>query len=473
VAPSGGSRHLPVGPTSGDKAQSSGQHARRAVASRGAASSLGAHFSRTRQARASNRDAKTSCCARVHRHRSPLEAIGRDIPLPIPVPDWSKPVIAALVLLTAALAMRSRLVARRAHRLGRQRNELLRDTRVMQGALVPEVPASIGTLAVSVAYRPADGPAAGGDFYDVFELGAGRVAMILGDVSGHGQEALREAALTRYTIRAYLLAGLGPRTALALGGRALARPRVERFATVAVAVYDRRGSELTYALAGHPPPIFRRVGAPEPLTICCSPPVGLSYPTGRRQSKITLPPGSEVCFFTDGLEEARAEGGLLGREGLSVLLDRTGPHASAREVLERIQEQTDATRDDMAVCILAPTTTEAVQLVHTEELEAEARELCGESVQRFLQECDVDKAQSLRVRRLALDIAGASGTAVIRVEAGPDGIIANAVAPPPSQMTRSDQEPDEERAVRPAGRPDAPQRRAADVRSRDALAPAG
>ena len=102
----------------------------------------------------------------------------------------------------------------------------------MQAALVPKVPDRLGGLAVSVAYRPAEGPAAGGDFYDLFVPSAGKVAMMLGDVAGHGHEALTQAALTRYTLRAYLQAGLEPRAALALAGRVLVDPLGERFATV-------------------------------------------------------------------------------------------------------------------------------------------------------------------------------------------------------------------------------------------------
>jgi hypothetical protein len=227
----------------------------------------------------------------------------------------------------------------------------------------------------------------------------------------------------------------------------LARPGVEHFATVAVAIYDRRGSELTYALAGHPPPILRRVGAPEPLTVCCSPPVGWSQPTGRRQSKVTLPPGSEVVFFTDGLVEARADGGLLGRDGLASILEELGPHAHAQAVLEHIQETTDATRDDMAACVLSATATEVTDLIRIEELEADGNELRGESVRRFLHECGVDREQSVRARRLGADIAGLTATAVIRVEAGRDGIVAQALAPAAAR----DEGRDEDASERPAG----------------------
>ena len=237
----------------------------------------------------------------AHATSNPLEAIGRHIPLPIPVPDWSKPIIIALLLLAAWFGVRSRFAAMRARRLERQRVTLIRDLGAMQAALVPEVPPRLGGLAVSVAYRPAEGPAAGGDFYDVFTTESGNVAIMLGDVAGHGHEAVTHAALTRYTLRAYLQAGLDPRAALALAGQVLVDPTRERYATVALGLFDAQSSELTYALAGHPPPILLGFPAREPLTICSSPPVGWGLPTGRRQSIVTLPAGAEACFFSDGI----------------------------------------------------------------------------------------------------------------------------------------------------------------------------
>src|SRR5205823_5213529 len=211
--------------------------------------------------------------ARRHSTSNPLEAIGRRIslPVPVPVPDWSKPIIVALLLIALWFGVRSRVAGVRARRLERQRASLLSDLGAMQGALVPEGPRRLGPLDVSVAYRPAEGPAAGGDFYDVFEPRPGQIAVVLGDVAGHGHEALKQAALTHFTLRAYLQAGLEPRAALALAGQVLCDPTGERYATVAVAVYDEPSSTLTYALAGHPPPMLLGYPAHEPVTVCSSP----------------------------------------------------------------------------------------------------------------------------------------------------------------------------------------------------------
>jgi hypothetical protein len=365
---------------------------------------------------------------------NPLTSIGRQLPLPLPVPNWSKPIILVLLALVLWFAVRSRVAALRARRLEGQRTVLLRDMGVMQAALVPEVPALLGGLAVSVAYRPAEGPAAGGDFYDLFALAPDRLAIVLGDVSGHGHEALKHAALTRYTLRAYLQAGLEPRAALALAGRALSDPQEEHFATVALATYDAGTGRLTYALAGHPAPILRGVRAPEPLTICCSPPVGWGIPTGRRQSTLSLPAGAEVCFFSDGLIEARCADGLLGRERLGEILGELGAGADAGELLERVRSRAQSTPDDMAACLLTPQPGAAgrgaVQpTAQVEELEAGVEELRGPHAREFLAACGVPPAQVARALYRAGAIAADFGTALLRVELAPAGAKVQVAAP--------------------------------------------
>jgi hypothetical protein len=360
---------------------------------------------------------------------NPLDAIGRHIPFPVPVPDWSKPIILLLLVLAIWFAGRSRLVSVRARRLEKQRAMLVQDLGVVQRTLAPVIPDRLGELGVSVAYRPADGPAAGGDFYDLFVLGPGKVAIILGDVVGHGHDALTEAALARYTLRAYMQAGLEPRAALALAGSVLADPDQKHLATVVIGVHDAASGTLTYASAGHPPPIAIGFEAPEPLTICSSAPIGCHLPTGRRQTTISLPAGGGMCFFSDGLLEAPTADGLLGRERLVEIIDELGPRSTGAELLERVRSEARAIRDDMVACLVVSEAGPTTIAGPVEELEVDLETLARPQVRRFLEACDVQAARIAPLLARARRTAGVEGTVLLRIERRPGGDASVAILP--------------------------------------------
>jgi hypothetical protein len=357
--------------------------------------------------------------------------IGTLIPVPLPVPDWSKPIILALAVICLLLALRAWMTSRRAHRIDSQRRRLAADLDSLQPALVPEIPASFGPLAVSVAYRPADGPAAGGDFYDVFRVGSGRVAMMVGDVSGHGRAALTRAAHMRYMLRAYMETGLDPRSALKLAGRVLGADDDALFTTVAVAVYDRSASTMTYASAGHPPPIMLGPAAHRPLSIA-SPPLGWGEPTGRRQTTIPFGEGARACFFSDGVTELRIRDGLLGRDELVAEVERSG---SANELLERVQSRARVIRDDMASCMVEASAGTAISDVRVDEFEVEMRHLDAGQGERFLAECGVSAETASSTLAHARLIAAESGSTLIRVEMTEDSAAASAGGSGPVSLT--------------------------------------
>jgi hypothetical protein len=255
------------------------------------------------------------------------------------------------------------------------------------------VPDRVGALRTSVAYRPADGPGAGGDFYDVLPLAGGRVGFILGDVSGHGRGALARTAFMRYTLRAYLEAGLEPRVALQVAGRVIDENLGGDFATVLLAVHDPETGSLTYATAGHPAPIVVGPQPHEPVTTGSSPPIGVGVKTGLRQTTVPLVPGAVACLFTDGLMEARVDGGILGRERLEELLAELGTGATAAGLIGSVREEARVLSDDIAAVVIQPTSAATAGLFRTEQLELSARELDGPVAARFLESCGFSEVE--------------------------------------------------------------------------------
>ncbi|HWF33177.1 MAG TPA: PP2C family protein-serine/threonine phosphatase [Solirubrobacteraceae bacterium] len=324
------------------------------------------------------------------------------------VPTPVRILILALGALALALGARSLLSGVRTRRLVRQRGELLEDVGALQAALLPVPPQRLGPVGTSVAYRPADGPGAGGDFYDVFALEDGRLAVIVGDVSGHGREALPHTALVRFTVRAYLEAGMAPGKALQTAGNVLERQLAGSFATVLTAIYHPRERTLTYASAGHPPPVVLGEGeradgtqAISVVTTCSAPPVGAGTRTGTRETVVSVPGAARLCFHTDGVTEARIAGELFGSERLAEELAQLGPQDDASALLDRVAARSDARPDDMAACLLRVQDGAGAPSIVFEQLELDRDAATSPRVERFLRDCGVRPAQAAQLLRSA------------------------------------------------------------------------
>jgi serine phosphatase RsbU (regulator of sigma subunit) len=300
------------------------------------------------------------------------------------IPTAVQIALGALIALALALGTSSRLASIRARRLARQRRQLLEDVGLLQAALLPPVPARLGPVGTSSAYRPASGPGAGGDFYDVFALGDGQVAVIVGDVSGHGRSALPQTTLVRFTLRAYLEAGMSPRSALQMAAPVLERQLGDSFATVVLATYHPRDRTLVYACAGHPAPMVIGTQPIVPVTACSAPPIGAGHPTGTRQTVVSLPGESLVCFYTDGVLDSRVGGELFGARRLRGALAGLGGDADASTLLDRVAEGTDQRPDDMAACLLRIEGDRSGPTVQAEEVELDRDELARNRVERLL-----------------------------------------------------------------------------------------
>ncbi len=178
----------------------------------------------------------------------------------------------------------------------------------LQRAMLPDELPMLDGLEVSACYIPATTDLTiGGDWYDAFELGDGRIAFAVGDVSGHGLPAAGVMGRIRNGLRAYLIDRHGPAASLEKLDTMVGLDGHGLFATVVVAVYEPATGELVWSNAGHPPPLIRGAGKARFLEGHVGAPVGVGGQGGHREARVVLDPGHSLIAFTDGLVERRRE----------------------------------------------------------------------------------------------------------------------------------------------------------------------
>jgi signal transduction histidine kinase/FixJ family two-component response regulator len=149
----------------------------------------------------------------------------------------------------------------------------------------------------------------GGDWYDAVDLGDGRVAVAVGDVVGHGLDAVRTAVWLRGGLGLAVLNMNDPTDTLSALDRYAATVPGAHCTTVALAVVDPDHASVSYSCAGHPPPLFvSPAGEVAYLEEGRSWPLGPATARPRtRAGRAPFPPGSLLLLYTDGLIERRGE----------------------------------------------------------------------------------------------------------------------------------------------------------------------
>ncbi len=193
---------------------------------------------------------------------------------------------------------------------------------------------------VAARYLPAVGNlAVGGDWYDVVDLGHRRRAVVVGDCVGHGLVAATAMGQLRSAARAMLLEGRSP--AEVLEGLDLFAATLDGgfCATVVCAVIDRATDVVTYARAGHPPPLLVWADGSRWLDEGLGPPLAIEAGGRRCSAEARLTPDDVIVFYSDGLIERRGE-------PLDVGLDRLSTAVRAHHGT-RVQQMADAVLRDL------------------------------------------------------------------------------------------------------------------------------
>ena len=265
-----------------------------------------------------------------------------------------------------AIALENARLYQQARENERRLQNDLDTAREIQLQLLPKGAREVPGLDLAASYLPAR--ELGGDFYDFFPYGEGRLAFALGDVSGKGTAAALFGSLAIGTLREVAAERtLGAAETLAVLNRRMHAARLEaKFIAMLFAIYDAPSRRLTLANAGEPYPLLVRDGQITEISVSGIP-LGL-FPLGNYDEIVVeLQPGDLVVCASDGiLESENALDEEFGADRLNALLAAIPGDDHAGTISERILRATDefagpgvSPHDDRTLIVLRVTSESA------------------------------------------------------------------------------------------------------------------
>jgi serine phosphatase RsbU (regulator of sigma subunit) len=231
----------------------------------------------------------------------------------------------------------------------------------LQRRLLPTLPLFEGLDVASSYVAGADRQQVGGDWFDVFELPSGQVAVAIGDVMGHDVHAAATMAQVRAALRSYAVEGADPADTVAQLARFVELFGLSAVVTVIYGVLELPGADgsrqFRWANAGHLPPLLRHPdGMVEELSLPSSPLLGAPSTLPRLTGETRLELNSALLLYTDGLVEDGDRDLSVNVERLRSVLAR----ASGSDVQHVCSAILDAQlagsrRDDVAILIVKVT----------------------------------------------------------------------------------------------------------------------
>jgi len=179
----------------------------------------------------------------------------------------------------------------------------------LQRAIMPEddTPVEAAGVDVAVRYRPAEqGRLVAGDWYDALLLPDKRLLLVVGDITGHGIDAVTGMIAARNALRGLAATGAGPHDLLRYLNYAACYLTEGIAGTVVCGYYDPETRLLRWARAGHLPPVLVRDGAAEMLPLPGGVLLGLDPDAEYEEATLQLRSGDTLLLYTDGLVERRA-----------------------------------------------------------------------------------------------------------------------------------------------------------------------
>ncbi|HKT05403.1 MAG TPA: SpoIIE family protein phosphatase [Rugosimonospora sp.] len=231
----------------------------------------------------------------------------------------------------------------------------------LERGLLPQPLVETGAVALTPLYRPGRRRALlGGDFYDTIQTGPERLALLIGDVCGHGVEEAALGVELRVAWRALTLAGVPEEAVLSAVEQVLVSERhaEEIFATLATVIVDLGAGTVSVRSCGHPPPLL--IGGRHAVPVSGKPAMVLGVVPGRPHPSTTVAlPGEDwaVLVYTDGLIEGRADDSRLGVDGLCELVRNYPADAALSGIPDWLISQAEERNgeplaDDVAMLLL-------------------------------------------------------------------------------------------------------------------------
>ncbi|MGW2899959.1 SpoIIE family protein phosphatase [Streptomyces sp. NPDC001212] len=235
---------------------------------------------------------------------------------------------------------------------------ILQAERMLAGRLqhallpLPRRPVRLAGLRVDVVYLPAQsGIHVGGDWFSAIELPGGDALFVIGDVAGHGIDAVATMAQLRFTAKGMIFTGSALTDALLGLNTLLLHSRdTRRTATMVLARYKPAERRLLWVQAGHPPPLLLRRGEPRYLDRPRGVLLGATGTPVFEEAECRLEPGDRLLLYTDGLVERPGEGIQEGLERLAAAA-ATGPGGTAGALGPLLASMLEGERRD-DVCVL-------------------------------------------------------------------------------------------------------------------------
>ncbi|MER6735654.1 SpoIIE family protein phosphatase [Streptomyces puniciscabiei] len=217
----------------------------------------------------------------------------------------------------------SGLIAQALERAGLY-DEATTRARTLQRSLLPHALPELPEMTTAARYQPAkQGADVGGDWYDVIPLSAARVALVIGDVMGHGMAEAATMGALRTAVRTLSELELPPDEILGHLNDIVSELGTDSFATCLYGIYDPVTRRLSYASAGQPPPaVAHPDGTVTFLPMTPDPPLGVAAPPFETLETV-LPPDSLLALYSDGLVESKDRDVTSGMNRLAELLSQS------------------------------------------------------------------------------------------------------------------------------------------------------